>query len=67
MNETVKAIITPIVAFIGLIIQLFFGIDLSDEQLTIISDGFIAFALALTTIAGVFRAYKEKKDKKEKK
>jgi len=67
MNKTMQAIITPIVSFIGLIIQLFFGIDLSDEQLTIISDGFVAFALALATIVGAFKAYKEKKENKEEK
>jgi ATP/ADP translocase len=59
-----QAIITPIVAFLGLLAQVCFGITLDEGQQQIITDGFIAFALALTTMVGVVKAYQEKKQKK---
>lgn len=59
------SVIAPVVSFIALILQLFFGIDLTDEQINIIVDGFVAITLAGATIYGVFKAYQAKKLNKE--
>lgn len=56
-------IITPIVAFVALILQLFFGIDLSDEQINILVDGFVAITLAVGTVLASIKAFKEKSSK----
>lgn len=61
------SIVAPIVGFIALILQLCFGIDLSDEQINIITDGFVAVTLAVATIYGAFKAYQGRKTKGESK
>jgi heme/copper-type cytochrome/quinol oxidase subunit 4 len=63
-----QAIVAPVIAFIALIIQLVFGIDLDESQKQVITDGFVAFALALTAIIGVVKGIMKKvKEKKEQK
>ena len=57
--------IAPIVGFIALILQVAFGIDLSDEQINIIVDGFVAITLAGATVYGSYKAYQASKVKKE--
>lgn len=56
------SIITPLVAFIALVVHLIFGVELSDGQLTIITDGFVAVSLLVVTIVTLFKS-KNNKDK----
>lgn len=59
------AIIAPIVGFIALVLQLFFGIDLTADQINVVTDGFVAITLAGATIYGTFKAYQKKDDEVE--
>ena len=59
------SVIAPIVSFIALILQVFFGIDLTDEQINIIVDGFVAITLAGATAYGSYKAYQATKIKEE--
>lgn len=55
------SIIAPIVGFIALVLQLCFGINLSDAQINVITDGFVAVTLAGATIYGAYKTYQGKK------
>lgn len=57
------SLVTPIVAFIALVLQLFFGIDLTDEQINIAVDGFVAITLAVATVYTGIKAFKAKASK----
>lgn len=56
-----NSIIAPIIGFIALILQLFFGINLSDEQINVVTDGFVAITLAGVTLYGSYKAYRGRK------
>lgn len=56
------SVIAPIVALVGLIIQLVFGVRLAEEQLEIITNGIVAAALLIGTAIGAYKVYKEKKE-----
>lgn len=58
------SVIAPIVALIGLIIQLVFGVRLAEEQLEIITNGIVAIALLIGTALGAYKVYQENKETK---
>lgn len=56
------SIIAPVVAFIGLIVHLIFGIQLSEGELNILTDGIVGISLLVVTIITLYKS-KLKKDK----
>lgn len=56
------SLITPVVAFLGLIIHLLFGVQLSEGQLNTITDGLVAISLLIVAVVTFLKA-KPKKDK----
>ena len=54
-----KALITPIVALLALIVKMVFGVELTPEQQSVMADGF----LALVTVIGLFLAWLDKRKK----
>ena len=55
------SVIAPVVALIGLVVQLLFGVRLAEEQMEIITNGIVAITLLVSTAAGAYKIYKEKK------
>jgi len=56
-------IIQPIVAFVALILHIFFGINLDESQMEIITNGIVAITLAVVTVVTSIKALKDKKGK----
>ena len=58
-------VVAPIVALIGLVFQLVFGIDLSEDQLNIITDGIVALSLAVVAVITFFKFKKNPSEEEE--
>ena len=59
--SSMQAMIQPMVLFLGLIIQLMFGVRLAEDQLEVMTNGIIATILAVTAVVAYFEG--KKKDK----
>ena len=58
-------VVAPIVALVGLVFQLVFGIDLSEDQLNIITDGIVALSLAVVAVITFFKFKKNPSEEEE--
>lgn len=62
MLKVQTSIIMPIVGLIAFILQVFFGIDLTEDQIAILVDGFVALTLLGAFIYGGYKAYAKSKE-----